>query len=325
MSAPLSIGFVALPDFTMLALAGFLDTLRLAADEGDRSRPIDCRWTVMTEDGQPVRASNGVQVEPDCGLGDPSAFDYVVVAGGTLHRARNSDRLHAWLRRASDAGVPLVGICTGSFVLARAGLMDGRVSCVSWFHRAEFEHEFPDLAVSADRLFVVDGDRITCAGGTGVLHLASHLVDLHLGTGRSHKGLRVMIEDGDRGPFTPQPLPDLPGLDAIRDARLRQAVLLIERNLSVAPRMDAIAAEVGLSPRHLRRRFADEFGATPVQLRERLRLAKARALLRTTDLSVTAIAHRTGFADAPHLARRCRREWGLTPRALRAGAEVSLR
>lgn len=306
----------------MLALAGFLDTLRLAADEGDRSRPIDCHWRLMTEDGAPVRASNGVRVEPDHGLVDPVGFDYIVVAGGTLHRGiRAGSKLDTWLQHAAGT-IPLIGICTGSFVLARAGLMHGRTTCVSWFHRVDFEVEFPDLPVCSDQLFLIDRDRITCAGGTSVVQLASHLVERHLGAGRSHKGLRVMIEDGDRAAATPQPLPDLPGLDRIRDTRLRSAVLLIERHLIDPLPFARVADAVGLSPRQLRRLFGEELGCSPIALRRRLRLARAQTMLRTTSLSVTEVALGTGFADAAHLGRQLRTSIGATPRQLRKGNSI---
>ena len=204
-----SVGFVLMPNFTMLAFAAFVDTLRLAGDEGDRSRPIDCRWTVMTEDGGSACASNGIRVVPDSALGnDPAQFDYLVVVGGTLrHDLELGATLSAYLARAVAARTPLIGVCTGSFILARAGLMSGRKCCVSWFHKAEMEAEFPDLDVVGDQLFVVDRDRITCAGGTSVIHLASFLVEQHVGKGRSDKGLRIMLEERLRGAGSAQPLP----------------------------------------------------------------------------------------------------------------------
>ncbi len=311
-------GFVLTPDFTMLALAAFLDTLRLAGDEGDRSRQVDCVWRVTTEDGRDVRASNGIVLRTDGGLGDPAAYDYLVVVGGTLHRGRQGgDRLAAHLRSAAALGVPLVGVCTGSFVLARAGLMAGRRCCVSWFHRSDFELEFPDLAVESDRLFVADRERITCAGGTGVIHLASHLVERHLGVGRSAKGLRVMLEEGPRPSSAPQPQPDLPELGFVADARLRRALLMMERRLEEPEPIAQVARAVGLSERQLGRLFRSELGRSPMELRDALRLARARALIARADLPMGEIALRCGFADGSHLARRFRQRYAESPTAAR--------
>lgn len=313
MSASLTIGFVPLPGFTMLALAAFLDTLRLAADEGDRSRPIDCAWTVMSEDGGAVRASNGITLTPDVTLGDPAAFDYIVVVGGTLHGGqRIGEATSAWLKRAAATKVPLIGICTGGFALARAGLMRERRCCVSWFHRAEFEAEFPDIEVIADRLFVADRDRITCAGGTSVIHLASWLVDRHVGAGRSDKGLRIMIERA-RDASSAQPLPPLPGLEAVTDNRVRRAMLLIERRLSEPGGLSEIAASLAMTPRHLARLFARHTGQTPSAFRDALRLERARQLLAETRLPMTEIALRCGYADAPHFSRAWRKRHGRAP------------
>ncbi len=225
----LSVGIILVPDFTMLALSAFVDTLRLAADDGDRSRPIRCAWRVMTDGGRSTRASNGIVVDPSGGFVDPAEFDYVAVVGGTLHRGPIvSDATNAYLHRAAAAGIPLIGLCTGSFILARAGLMSGRKICVSWFHSVEFKAEFPELTAVSDALYVFDRDRITCAGGTSVIHLASHLIDHHVGAHHSDKGLRVMLEERPRKGASPQPPPALDGLSSVADPRVRRAMLLIE-------------------------------------------------------------------------------------------------
>lgn len=315
----LNVGVVIVRDFTLLAFAAFVDTLRLAADEGDRSRPIDCAWTVMSEDGHAVRASNGVAVTPDGGLVDPTGFDYLAVVGGTLHRGLDvSDPLAAYLVRAAAAGVPLVGLCNGSFVLARAGVMAGRKACVSWFHRDEFAAEFPELAVVSDRLFVIDRDRITCPGGTSVVHVASHLVDLHCGAGRSAKGLRVMIEERKRDAASPQPLPPLPGLEPVADPRVRRAMLTIERQLADPDPLDGVAARAGVTPRQLGRLFAAACGRAPSAFAAELRLERARGLVEEGRQPMTRIATECGYADAAHFSRRFKRRFGRTPTQARA-------
>ncbi len=310
----LKVGFILMPDFTMLALASFIDTLRLAADEGDRSRQIDCAWTVMSSDGATVRASNGVAIVPDSPFLDPSSFDYIVVVGGTMHRLPElDDALRDYLSSASERDVPLIGICTGGFVLARAGLMQGRKCCVSWFHRAELEIEFPDLQVVADQLFVSDRGRITCAGGTSVIHLASHLVERHLGQGRSSKGLRVMLEDRLREASSPQPLPDFPGLEQARDARVRRAMLMMERILMSRLSVSDLAQDVGSSARQLNRLFKASVGKSPAAFKEALRMSRARELVTQTDASLTTLAFRLGFADLSHFSRCFKKHFGKTP------------
>ena len=322
----LHVGIVLVPDFTMLALSAFIDTLRLAADEGDRSRPIRCAWQVMSDAGHPVRASNGVVVQPASGLADFMRFDYLAVVGGTLHRGpRVSDATQSYLTAAAQHGLPLIGLCTASFVLARAGLMEGRSACVSWFHKEELEAEFPRLRVVADRLFVEDRDRITCAGGTSVIHLASHLIERHLGTGASAKGLRIMLEDHLRAGASPQPPPAVHGIDEVADSRVRRAMLAIERQMGQPFASGAIAREVGLGARQLNRLFKQSLGMSMQAYGRALRLSMAERRVREESVPFTEIAHASGYADASHFTRDFRRTFGTPPRAARRAARSGVR
>jgi transcriptional regulator GlxA family with amidase domain len=181
-TAKLRVGFLLMHNFTLTAFASFIDVLRLAADKGDRSRPIDCTWQVMSPNHRQAKASCGILVQASSGLIEPAALDYIVVVGGLLQGTPPlPSEIGAYLRRAADAGVTLVGVCTGSFVMCRLGLMKQRKCCVSWYHYRDFVEEFPSLVPIADRLFVIDGNRITCSGGTGVADLAAHLVSERLG------------------------------------------------------------------------------------------------------------------------------------------------
>src|SRR6185437_2979654 len=152
--------------FTLSAFAVFIDHLRLAADEGDRSRPLHVQWSIMSCRHDPIRASCGVALQPTSSPLPPASLDYVVVVGGILHAGPQIDEATVrYLREVGATHTPLIGICTGSFVLCRAGLMEGRRSCVNWYHYQDFREAFPAHDVVADRLFLADGPRITCAGG----------------------------------------------------------------------------------------------------------------------------------------------------------------
>jgi transcriptional regulator GlxA family with amidase domain len=314
----LKVGIILLPDFTLLAFSGFVDTLRLAADDGDRSRQIRCAWSVLSEDRRPVRASCGVTVQANGPLTEPGRFDYLVVVGGTLHAgAHETPGLVRFLREAADQGTPLVGVCTGPFTLARAGLMSGRRACVSWFHHEDYASEFPMLPVVSDRLFLDDGDRITCAGGVSVIHLASHLVERHLGEGAAAKGLRIMVEDQALPGDAPQPAPMLSRLGPEVDPIVRRVLLAIERRLSSQLKLDDLAAIAGVAPKRLCRLFQLELGCTPRAAVERLRLARAQELLKRSRLSLADIAAECGFSDSAHLAHRFKRVLGRRPAQVR--------
>ena len=207
---PLRVGIVLAHHFTLSAFAVFIDHLRLAADEGDRSRPLHVQWSIMASRPEAVPASCGVMLQPTHPLLAPETLDYVVVIGGILHAGPQIDEATTrYLREVGVSGVPLIGICTGSFILCRAGLMKGRRSCVSWYHYQDFIEAFPNQEVIADRLFLADGPRITCAGGAGAAALATYLIEQHLGRAVAQKASQVLLFDRTRSGSEAQPHPPL--------------------------------------------------------------------------------------------------------------------
>ena len=315
----LRVGFVLAPRFTLTAFAGFVDTLRLAADDGDRSRPIDVEWSVLGNAGAPVPSSCGVLVQPWAEMEYPERFDCIVVVGGLLHGGQKVlPGTYPFLKAAAKAGVALVGLCTGSFILARAGLLDGYVACVSWFHREEFAAEFPEQRMVTNRMFVVDRDRMTCAGGTSVVHLAAHLIEKTYGRALANKSLRILIEDQPLPSSTPQP--ESVVTRQAHDRVVRQAMLLIEQKLSQPGPLTDVSAALGISMRQLERKFVADVGITPRDYRLHLRLARARWMIEHTDLSVTDVGFECGFGDCSHFSRAFTSHFQVRPSSLRRAA-----
>ena len=315
----LKVGFVLVPDFTLSALALFIDALRLAGDEGDRSRQIRCTWSVMSNRSEPVRASSGLAVAPTSTLLPPESLDYIVVVGGLLHTRRDVDpALLKYLRSAADAGVSLVGVCTGSFVLARAGLMQGFRCCVSWYHGEDFANEFPGHRPVADRLFVADGARITCSGGTGVADLAAFIIERHLGRSAAQKAMHVLLAPHPRPGSEAQP--HSPVAHEIADSRVRRALILMEQNVASPLDIELLASKLMLSPRHLQRLFEGETGRTPAAVYREIRLQHARLLIETTQLSMTDVAAAAGFCDSAHFSRQFKRFFSASPLEARRAA-----
>ena len=312
------------PRFTLTAFAGFVDALRLAADAGDRSRPLLACWDVLDGADGPVASSCGVSVVPNAALASPTDYDFIVVVGGLLHGGQRVPApVNAFLREAAGRGVRLVGLCTGSFVLARAGLLDGYLACVSWFHREEFAAAFPQCRVVSNQMFVVDRDRLTCAGGTSVVHLAAHLIERTIGRANSVKALRIMIEEQPLPSRTLQPEPVL----SVRsnDTVVHKAMLLLEQQLhSPAPIAD-LCEPLGIGRRQLERRFRRDVGLSPAEYRQRLRLDRARWLLENTDLEVTEVSIECGFQDSANFARVVRKVLGMSPSELRQAVRIAER
>ena len=310
--APLRVGIILAEHFTLSAFAVFIDHLRLAADEGDRSRPLHVQWSIMSSRRDSVRASCGVMIEPTSGFLPAAQLDYVAVIGGLLHAGPQVDEATLrYLREIAATAVPLIGICTGSFVLCRAGLMQGRRSCVSWYHYQDFLEAFPSLPVVADRLFLADGPRITCAGGAGTAALATYLIELHLGRALAHKASQVLLFDRPRSGSEAQPHPPLS--ETAREPRVRRALLLMEQNLTRPLAVLAIAEQLGVSVRQLERLCREHLGAGPASLYRRLRMRYAAWLIEHTDRSVTEIAIEAGFADCAHFSRQFKDTYGLSP------------
>ncbi|TPW30237.1 GlxA family transcriptional regulator [Pararhizobium mangrovi] len=308
----LSVGFVLADRFTLSAFANFVDVLRLAADEADRSRPILCEWSVLSHTLESVTSSCGVKVQPDRRLNGGGTYDYIVVVGGLIgDRSVLGREERAFLREQAETSVPLVGLCTGVFILQEAGLLEGYRCCVSWFHHQDFVDRFDRERPVSDQIFVVDRDRLTCSGGHGAAHLAAFLVDRHIGHSAAIKSLNIMMIDGALSGEKPQP-----GQQSARqpkDPLVKKALLHMQQTIETPRPIDEICEKLGIGRRSLERRFLKDVEATPAKVYLDLRLERALQRLRTSEDSVTQVALSTGFCDAPHLSRVLRAERGLRP------------
>lgn len=312
----LAVGFLLAHRFTLCAFANFVDVLRLSADEGDRSRQILCSWTVLSETMNPVTSSSGIMVHPNERLGDPSRFDYIVVIGGLMDEIPTLDPAHkAFLQKAAAKGVPLVGVCTGVFLLHQAGLLQGYRCCVSWFHHLDFLEKFEGLNPVSDQIFVVDRDRMTCSGGISSAHLAAYLVDRHVGRAQASKSLHIMIIDEALQGEKPQP--GTPIRMKTQDPIVQRALLLMQQNIDMPISITELSKRMGNSKRQIERHFREALDSSPQNAYLEIRLDIARYLVETTSKPVGQIAMDCGFCDSSHLSRMFKRRFGETPKTMR--------
>jgi transcriptional regulator GlxA family with amidase domain len=313
----LSIGILLWPTFPMMSLTGILEPLRHAADFADNSRPIHCRWSIMGGLGHVAVASCGIRVPSDAPYTNPTDFDYIAVIGGLLPHLRAAPGHHrSYLRVAAAAGVPLIGLCTGSFVLAQEALLEERRASVHPFHVEDFRTAFPRVAVSTREDFTADRGRITVPGGVSILSLMTDLIRTHCGADRAAKAVHQLslseqkgMSEFDRGRAT--------RFRQVADARIQRAVVLIEsrKGRNVTP--EAAASMVGLSPRQFARLFQAHLGISPKKFIIETRLRYARFLVETSTMPVTAIAFETGFFDGAHLATAFKAKYGIAPGTMR--------
>lgn len=325
---PVRVGFILTNNFTLTALSNFVDVLRLAADDGDSSRPIRCQWHIMSDSDEPIRSSSGLLLYPTSRFINAAELDYVVVVGGLLHRGPQIDeKTKKYLLAAAQTNVDLIGVCTGSFVLWRLGLLRQKKCCISWYHYRDFLEEFGETLPVADQLFVIDGKRITCSGGIGVAYLAAHIVELRMGLSSAQKALHIMQIDRMKPGSTAQSAP--PTEFTGEDSRISRALLIMEQNLSSPLSVAKLAAKVHLSTRQLERLFKEEAGYPPQTAYLRLRLKHARWMMKT-DLTLAAIAAETGFVDGSHLSKAFKAAFGSNPseerrRQMETSADVEVK
>lgn len=313
----LRVGFVLSPGFTLLAFSGFIEALRHAADEGDRSRQLYCRWTIMGADARPVRASCGMEVKPWEPSRDPTEFDYVVIVGGVLSAfPQHNPATFAYLRHVAASGVPLVGACTGSFALAHAGLLDGRRCAVHRGHKQDLIAAYPKVIPVTGKAYVADGKYYTTPGGIAPLYLALALIETHCGQARALKSVAQM-----NGEPIKTALPVLPEQfnqpSVCGDWRIERAVELMRHRIREPYGIDCLAAALGTSVRQLTRAFQEHVGVSPSAFWRNLRLEHARWRLLNSSRTITEISHECGFSDASHFSRWFRKTYGETPASYR--------
>ena len=309
----LKVGFVLTPAFTLLPFAGFVEALRHAADAAYRCGLIFCRWAGVAPEREPVRASCGAEITPQQRFGDPEDFDYIVVVGGLLPTCRDLPAATIdYLRLAAARSVPLIGLCTGSFILADAGLMQGRRCAVHWRHRQELVTLFPDIVAVSDETYVIDDGVITCPGGTAAIDLATELIIRHCGRARALKGLHDMVVEPHRAAHH---VPRRPYEDIANcgDPRVEQAVALMEQNISGPFGVAVLARRLDTTTRQLDRAFAERVGVAPAALWREMRLNHAHWLLLNTSRTVTQVAFECGFSDGSHFSRWFKRAYGEAP------------
>lgn len=314
---PLRVGIAPTPDFTLMSLSCFTEFLRLSADESDFSRPIYCSWDLISHTEAPLVSSCGFPMLPTRLYGDPRAYDYVVIHGGILHgETPIPDELYRFVERCVDANVPIVGLCTGQFVLAELGLMHGKRCAVHFSVASTLRRNFPDVIPVTDAPVVVDGGIITCPGGLASINLAMHLVTKNCGKTRTHKALHYLM--ADRGFAEMQAVKEDAeiGLHCL-DQRVVNAVGLMRQKMFESAPVSEIARSVGSTERELTRLFRKHLNQAPLDYWRQMRLKAAKWMLLNSDRSVTQIAYECGFTDSSHLIHWFKRAYEITPARLR--------
>lgn len=315
--APERFSFLLVPNFSLIAFSSALEPLRLVNRHVGREL---YSWQIVSQDGGPVRASNGVVVSTDESIADvrlsPGGTNpTVLLCSGAGAEHFYSKELFGWLRRADRAGAPVGALCTGAHVLARAGLLKDYKCTIHWENLPGFIEDFPEIEVAAD-LFEVDRNRLTCSGGTAALDLMLHLIQEKHGNEIATKVSEQCLLDRIRQSHDHQRMPYRVRL-GVHNPKLINAIEMMESNIEEPLNQEMLARYIGLSRRQLERLFRKHLGRTPAQYYLELRLERARHLLYQTSMPIMNVAFACGFVSASHFSTCYRQKYGRTPRAER--------
>jgi transcriptional regulator GlxA family with amidase domain len=305
------IGFVVYPGFNVLSLAELTVFEFANRAVGEPAYEVE----ILSEAGGPVRSSIGVIV--DTLAAGAAVYDTLIVAAGT-DVPPPSPRLTQLLRDAPDQHRRVVATCTGAFLLAEAGLLDGRRATTHWFYARELAARFPAVKVDEDRIFIADGPIWTSAGATAGIDLALALVEHDLGAEIARAVARKLVvyhrRAGGQSQFS-----ELLDLEPKSD-RIQRALTYARRNLQTPLSVPQLAKAAALSPRQFSRAFQAETGQSPAKAVERLRVEAARLMMEQSRHPIDVVARQTGFADRDRMRRAFLRAFGQPPQAIRRDA-----
>ncbi|HEX3844165.1 MAG TPA: GlxA family transcriptional regulator [Steroidobacteraceae bacterium] len=306
---PVRIAFFLVPRFSMMAFAAGIEPLR-SANRLSGTRLFE--WQLVSADGSPVEASNGIAVATQGSLAELGKADMIIVCAGLeAPEVERNIKLHHQLRRLARHGTIIGAISSGSFLLAETGLLNGRRCTVHWEYLEAFRARYPELEVTED-LYVIDRNVFTCSGGTAALDMMVHFVSQIAGSRLALSVAEQFIHPQVRTQEEQQRL-DLHARYRIENPKLIQVLSLMERTLDEPMELREMAHRANISVRQVERLFREQLGSSPKTFYLDLRLAKARTLLRRTLGSLRTIALECGFGSPSHFCHAYKRRYGIPP------------
>jgi transcriptional regulator GlxA family with amidase domain len=312
---PRRVVVLAFPKVQALDVTGPVEVFSMASRLGDSAYSVE----VVAPDAETIETSSGLNLVPHAALrGHRGPIDTLVVAGGAgVAEAEHDEQLIRWLARGARRSRRVASVCNGAFLLARAGLLDGRRATTHWAACTELARRYPRISVHPDQIFVQDGNVYTSAGVTAGMDLALALVEEDLGPRAALEVARWLVvfmkRPGGQSQFSAQ----LSARAAERQP-LRELQGWIADNLDADLSVDALAARVHMSARNFARAFRREVGVTPAAYVEAARVEQARVALEQSNAPIEAVAQRCGFGTVETMRRAFHRRLAVGPAAYRS-------
>jgi transcriptional regulator GlxA family with amidase domain len=309
---PITINFLLIDQFSNNSLGNCLEPLR-ACNAFD-TKPV-FEWQFLTLDGKSVQSSSGLPILPDGAISDMTRCDYLWVNSSYGYEKNDTSKTRIALQKASKLAKTMVGLDTGAWLIAAAGLLNGKTATIHWDILDSFTDRFPSINVERKRV-VEDKNRITCAGAMSSFDLALLIISKHLGQSSKvdleaffmHQGTALVAD-------TP--------LKNVRDPLLNKALELMHKHMENPLSRDTLAHRVSCQVKTLDRRFIAEFGVPAGQIYRHIRLSAAQQMVTSTSLSIFEISLRTGFQNPSAMTRAYKTRFGVTPSQSRLALDLS--
>ena len=300
--------FVLMNNFSLLSFASALECLRIA---NRMSNQEIYTWSIVGEGGETASCSAGTSFRLDSDLGDMQRDDIIMLCAGLDVQQATSKKLLGWVRREARKGLRIGGLCTGAYAMAKAGLLDNKKATIHWENADSFSEEFDDVELTKS-VFVIDGNRMTTAGGTSSIDLMLKLFANDHGEDLANGVADQMIYSSIRTDQDTQRL-SVPTRIGVRHPKLSMVIQMMEANIEEPISPSILAKDVGMSTRQLERLFRRYLNRSPKRYYMELRLQKARNLLMQTDMSVINVALACGFSSPSHFSKCYRAHYDTTP------------
>lgn len=307
-AAPVVFAFMLVPQVSMVTVVSALEPLRLA----NRLCGTEAyRWRILSFDGLPVMASNGISIPADGAFDAAAGAAAAIICADADVQKVDAHAFRVKLWNLATRGVVLGGLGTGAYILAHAGLLDGYTCTIHWEYLDTLREQFPDLRLTCN-LFEIDRKRLTCAGGTAGIDMMLDLIARRHGAAVAAPLIDQLvhhrIRDGqDRQRMT------LRARLSVAHPKLIDVVDLMERHVEEPLSCAELAAEVGVSTRQLERLFSKYFDQSPTRFYLDIRLRRARALIRQTSIPMVAVGLACGFPSASHFSKCYSEHFDRTP------------
>ena len=300
--------FLLTENYSLMSYACAVEPLRLANWATGQEL---YRWRLSADGGEFAECSNGQRTLVDMGFEEIGRDEVLLICSGTYVKNATTKNLLHYIRREARRGIAIGGLCNATYIMARAGLLEGKRCTIHWDNRDSFLEDFPDIDLS-HTIYTIDGNRYTSAGGSASADLMLKLISDRHGPELANRVADQMIYTTIRSDRDEQRL-SIPTRIGVRHPKLANVIRMMEENIEEPVSPSLLAADVGMSTRQLERLFRRYLNRSPKRYYMELRLQKAKNLLMQTDMTVINVALACGFTSPSHFSKCYRAHFSTTP------------